>query len=233
MYDLYKNFIDKSGGRSKFKDTYKIFDIIEEVEEISSKKSKKKMKIINQTILIYNIYQIEGVLGSGGFGNVYYAHRKYDWKLVAIKEINKTKIKDWIYSPIEKKTIPMELHVLQLSQNIKGVMKLHGYDLPTDFFLLVTETYERGLDLFSYISKKRYIEESLAKNIFRQVVSVVIKLLDEHNILHRDIKDENIVINPLTNEIMLIDFGYGCIINDKMKCSTILSAQGFIVLQNG
>lgn len=33
VYNLYKSFIDKSGGRSKFKDTYKIFDIIEEHRE--------------------------------------------------------------------------------------------------------------------------------------------------------------------------------------------------------
>ena len=45
-----------------------------------------------------------------------------------------------------------------------------------------------------------------AKVIFRQIVECVQKL-HKGGVVHRDIKDENILINPETLEIKLIDFG--------------------------
>ena len=47
------------------------------------------------------------------------------------------------------------------------------------------------------------------QKFFKQVVSAV-TALQQRNVLHRDIKDENILVNLKTNSCILIDFGSGC-----------------------
>ncbi|KAI9301098.1 kinase-like domain-containing protein [Cunninghamella echinulata] len=60
-------------------------------------------------------------------------------------------------------------------------------------------------DLFECIEQHRSFEEPLAKHIFRQIVECI-AFLDKQGICHRDIKDENIVIDH-NYQVKLIDFG--------------------------
>lgn len=53
-----------------------------------------------------------------------------------------------------------------------------------------------GGDLFSYIKKRRRIKEPVAKYFFAQIVRGLLAL-HRVNILHRDIKLENVMITAL------------------------------------
>ena len=51
------------------------------------------------------------------------------------------------------------------------------------------------------------LDETLIRNIMIQICSGL-HYLHNKGIMHRDIKPENVMINPLTLEVKLIDFGF-------------------------
>jgi len=60
--------------------------------------------------------------------------------------------------------------------------------------------------LKEFIKKTGPLSEMEALNILRQLVNVV-AVLTKHNVAHRDIKPDNIMINPDNLNIKIIDFG--------------------------
>merc|ERR1711915_808087 len=84
-------------------------------------------------------------------------------------------------------------------------------------------------DLFDFISEQGPLQESLAKEIFSQIVDTVSEC-HKKGVVHRDIKDENILIETKNFKTKLIDFGSGdilkkdCIINFKeLECMPLRS----------
>lgn len=58
------------------------------------------------------------------------------------------------------------------------------------------------------IQQGRILEESIAKIIFKQLVSAV-QYCHEYEVIHRDIKLENVMLDQSNNyQIKLIDFGF-------------------------
>lgn len=82
-----------------------------------------------------------------------------------------------------------------------------------DSFYIVMERPEKYIDLFDYISEKRIMSERSARFLFRQVVEAIQYCMSV-GVLHRDVKDENILIDLKTSQIKLIDFGSGTFLKD-------------------
>ncbi|VDP06938.1 unnamed protein product [Soboliphyme baturini] len=91
------------------------------------------------------------------------------------------------------------------------------------YFQVIMEKHGSGMDLFEFIDREPDMDEALASYIFRQIVDAV-AYLHELNILHRDIKDENILINHKFH-CKLIDFGAATFFDpDKLStrfCGTL------------
>ena len=173
---------------------------------------------------MHDNYIIHTVIGTGGFGTVYSATQKHTNLPVAIKAIDKGKIQHQaccIHKNGDQILVPKEYLLLRLASHIKGVMKLHEVYSCSEMFLMVTERYPNHIDLFDYICKKTKLTEDESRPLFKAVVTIAYEL-EKMNVVHRDIKDENIVINTSTNEIMLIDFGSGCIVEHKDQILTDL-----------
>ena len=68
------------------------------------------------------------------------------------------------------------------------------------------EKPEDSRDFFEVSKEFGAIREHPARVIFRQVVESCAQL-HSHGVLHRDIKDENILVNLKTLETKIIDFG--------------------------
>jgi MAP/microtubule affinity-regulating kinase len=63
------------------------------------------------------------------------------------------------------------------------------------------------------------INEDEAKVIFRQIVDAI-AYIHQFNILHRDMKLENVLIDYATRKVKLIDFGYSVEIDPSLRVTS-------------
>jgi len=157
-------------------------------------------------------YRVGEVLGKGGFGTVYAGKRIRDAMNVAIKHVAKNKVTEW--AMYGGRRVPMELKLLHSVQAVEGVIKLIDFYERGDSFIFVMEKPENTKDLFDVITDKKFLEEDIARNFFRQIVETVLACHDK-GVIHRDIKDENILVELTTGKIKLIDFGSGAQIKEE------------------
>ncbi|KAM6065274.1 PAS domain-containing serine/threonine-protein kinase isoform 2-T2 [Theristicus caerulescens] len=168
-------------------------------------------------------YNTLSLIGKGSFGFVWTARGKKDHQEVVVKFIWKEKVLEdcWVDDP-DLGRVTQEIAIL-LKLEHPSIIKVLDVFENEHFFQLVMEKHGSGLDLFAFIDNKPNLDEPLVSYIFRQLVSAV-GYLHCRNILHRDIKDENIVIAE-DFTIKLVDFGSAAYLEpDKLFytfCGTI------------
>ncbi|XP_067219777.1 PAS domain-containing serine/threonine-protein kinase [Chanodichthys erythropterus] len=144
-------------------------------------------------------------IGKGAFGFVWLASRRIDGQEVVVKFIRKSAVVSecWVDDP-DLGRVTQEVAILARLQHPNIVKVLEVFE-NEGFFQMVMEKHGDGLDLFEFIDMQPRLDEPLASYIFRQLVAAV-SYLRGKRVLHRDIKDENIIINS-NFHIRLIDFG--------------------------
>ena len=73
---------------------------------------------------------------------------------------------------------------------------------------------DHSMDLYDFTSKYGALTEISAKKVFRQVAEIC-QNLHKSGVLHRDIKDENVLINVKTFDVKIIDFGCAAIFDER------------------
>jgi len=109
--------------------------------------------------------------------------------------------------------LPIEISLLKRAADVPGVIRLVDYFEQADSFIVVMERPERVKDLFDHITECGSLEEDEARCLFHQIVKTTVALHGA-GIVHRDIKDENILVDTESRDIRLIDFGSGTFLHD-------------------
>lgn len=146
-------------------------------------------------------------LGEGGYGAVYMCQNKITKALYAMKLFSGRRVLNKTWCPERKEHLPNEL-VLWEDLDHPNIMKLIDVyrDADKDEWSLIME-YDAGYhDLFDYVDANQNMSSKEAAGIIKQLVKAVYYLTLK-NVDHRDIKDENLLYNPTTKQLKLIDFG--------------------------
>ena len=107
--------------------------------------------------------------------------------------------------------VPLEVCLMNIVSGVPGVVKLIDCFERHDSYLIVMERPEPCIDLFDYITEKGMLEEQLARNLFRQLIETLIACHCK-GVIHRDIKNENLLVDLRTLDLKVIDFGSGAYI---------------------
>lgn len=122
-------------------------------------------------------------------------------------------------SPMEREQfVLLEVALMMQTSHIPGVIQiLDHFELP-DCYVIVMERIGTSMnyskDLFDFISESGALNEDLARHIFQQIVEIITRV-HEAGVIHRDIKDENILIDTRTYSVKLIDFGSGAKLHNE------------------
>ncbi|CAD6188546.1 unnamed protein product [Caenorhabditis auriculariae] len=154
-------------------------------------------------------YKLKGELGRGGFGIVYRAVRVADDVPVAVKFIDRMSVKEW--GRVNGEQVPMEICMLMRCSKVRGVIRLlDWYSIPEGFLIVMERPYP-CVDMFDFVKGQQKLDEETARFLFRQITHTI-QECSQNRVLHRDIKDENVVIDLVTGETRLIDFGASTIL---------------------
>lgn len=149
--------------------------------------------------------------------------------LVAIKSFNKKKINldnslklnnNILENNLKKARILYETNILK-KLNHKNIVQIYETFETFDYLLIIMEYISCG-DLISYVRKRSKLPEIIAKYIFKQLIEGI-EYIHSNNIVHRDIKLDNILID-INSNIKICDFGVSKVVDDKNliydKCGT-------------
>ena len=162
---------------------------------------------------------LEKRLGGGSFGEVYLSTIIGKKGYFATKQIDRLTIDQ----PSTKKYFQTELSLLQ-RLNHPNIVKFVDFKATKDNYYIVME-YINGKDLSKYLKEymKKYgkpFSEEIVQYLMRQIIDAI-RYIHNQNIIHRDIKSENIMINfenevdkknlnMMKAKVKLIDFGISC-----------------------
>ena len=155
------------------------------------------------------------LLGKGGYGTVYLCRRKSDHRVFAAKLLARVKRVSWCRA--RKCWIPEEVALWEpLSHS--NLLHLEAIYNTASSWVLVMEYCPGYVDMFDYVCETGPLPVEDVRVVLGQLVECCYYLVSE-GVDHRDIKDENILYNPTTRHIKLLDFGSSSPLGDAAYTS--------------
>ncbi|XP_015183294.1 PREDICTED: twitchin isoform X5 [Polistes dominula] len=204
--------VDASGKRIRGRSDEKVRDYDQFVFDIYSKYVPQPVEIKHTSV--YDKYDILEEIGTGAFGVVHRCRERSTGNIFAAKFIPVSHV-------MEKELIRKEIDIMNQLHHPK-LINLHDAFEDDDEMVLIFEFLSGG-ELFERITAEGYtMSEAEVINYMRQICEGV-KHMHEKNIIHLDIKPENIMCQTRTStNVKLIDFGLATRLdpNEVVKIST-------------
>lgn len=171
----------------------------------SDTRNKRQYSIVKKTLR--NRFEIVKQLGSGGSGDTYLAlDLDLPGKPHCVVKHFHPKDQNPAVLPIAKTLFDREAEVLyQLGNNHDQIPRLFAhFDEDGDFYLV--QEFIDGHALIREIVPGQRLSENAVLNLLKDILEVLV-FVHQHNIIHRDIKPQNLMRRHSDQKIVLIDFG--------------------------
>ncbi|KAI3474416.1 hypothetical protein Pfo_029277 [Paulownia fortunei] len=148
-------------------------------------------------------YMMGKQIGAGSFSTVWHARHRVHGTEVAIKEIVTARLNSKL-----QESLKSEIFILKRI-NHPNIIRLHDMIEESGKMYIVLE-YCKGGDLSMYIQQRQgRIPEATAKH-FMQQLAEGLKVLRENNLIHRDLKPQNLLLvtNGDNSVLKIADFGF-------------------------
>lgn len=178
------------------------------------------------------LYQIspDEVLGAGQFGTVYGGTYRRTGRPVAIKVIDKLR-----FPTKQEAQLKNEVAILQ-NLSHSGVVNLERmFETPERIFVVMEKLNGDMLEMILNSEKGR-LSERITKFLITQIL-VALKHLHSKNIVHCDLKPENVLLSSNSDftQVKLCDFGFARIIGEKSFRRSVVGTPAYLapeVLRN-
>ncbi|XP_045600714.1 serine/threonine-protein kinase Nek8 [Procambarus clarkii] len=170
-----------------------------------------------------NNYETMQAIGRGAYGNVYLYRRLSDHKQVVIKKIPLESI-----TKVECELTKNEVRVLSMLQH-PNIIEYYDNYLENNTMMIVME-YAPGGNLYDYLRSRgegNFLQEEDVLHLFCQLV-LGMQHIHESNILHRDIKSNNILLDRSHCIVKIGDFGISKILSSKSKAHTVVGTPCYL-----
>jgi carbon catabolite-derepressing protein kinase len=162
-------------------------------------------------------YQIIRTIGQGTFGKVKLACHKITRQTVAVKILVKGRMtQEELQRALREIDILKKLH----HPNIAAL-----YDVIEDDSAINIVMEYCSQTLFDYIKQNRCLTEEKSREMFKEILSAI-QYCHSHNIIHRDIKHDNILLDDKGN-CKIIDFGLSNFVEEGKSRATFCGSPAY------
>jgi len=161
-------------------------------------------------------YRLGKNLGIGSFGKVRLAEHQLTGHKVAIKILNRNRIRQL---DMDEK-VRREIKILKLFYHPHIIRLYEVIYTPTDIYMVME--FVPGGELFDFIVSNGRLSEQRARTMFQQLISGV-EYCHQHMVVHRDLKPENLLLDS-EQQLRIADFGLSNVMKDgdffKTSCGS-------------
>lgn len=167
-------------------------------------------------------FQTIKTLGHGSFAVVKLVNDLRTGEVFALKTYEKYKLGD----PHKMNNVRREIIILR-KMNHESIVKLqYAFEDSRKIHLVMDFVGEMSLQAYIKTKPTKKLEENEAKKLFRQIVEAI-NYCHSKNIVHRDIKLENILMDKERNA-KVIDFGFSIIIPSHKKLTIFCGTPSYM-----
>jgi len=145
-------------------------------------------------------FDVARKIGSGQFGTVFLARHSQTKFVIALKVISKLKMTKCNAENQIRREIEIQSHLKH-----RNIVKMYSYFVDLRSIYLLLEYCSNG-QLYDKLKEVKRFEESVVVSYMLQLTSAI-SYCHTHNVIHRDLKLENILISS-SGELKIADFGW-------------------------